>query len=302
MNNYTYQNRNQGGYDCSFQFRNHGYDAFAYARDSPADDFSDNENGTGNGNKNPPLQSIYTDRKARFQRDAKRSIVLSRLQEGTTLADVVDVVRGGMLLEVYLIRNDRSCIVSFLEEQDARAFHGHAKRYDLRILDRRVEIYWAERQFALQGHVANKISIGATRNLIIRNASPQLTEQGIREHADHIHKLVVIKVVFEGQHIIIKCNSIYNAMYLKTCLKSRALYKNFKIDWYEDECAGPLPTPAPRPKKEVTARPVKSTATLNRFQALNMDGTEDGSGDETEHETSVGTIQTHVTTTTGYTG
>lgn len=138
MNNYTYQNRNQGGYDCSFQFRNHGYDAFAYARNSPADDFSDNDNGTGNGNENPPLQSIYTDRKPRFQRDAQRSIVLSRLQEGTTLADVVDVVRGGMLLEVYLRRNDRSCVVSFLEEQDARAFHGHAKRYDLRILDRRV--------------------------------------------------------------------------------------------------------------------------------------------------------------------
>lgn len=42
--------------------------------------------------------------------------------------------------------------------------------------DRQVEIRWNDRQFILPGHVAGKVGIGATRNLVIRRCDPRFTE------------------------------------------------------------------------------------------------------------------------------
>ena len=84
-----------------------------------------------------------------------------------------------------------------------------------------VEIRWNDRQFILPGHVANKIAIGATRNLVIQNCSPKHTEEAIREDLEHIHNLVVIKVTFTGQNVYISTNSVHNAMFARTCMMSR---------------------------------------------------------------------------------
>ena len=66
---------------------------------------------------------------------------------------------------------------------------------------------------------------------------------------------------------------------------SRATYKGLKIEWYPDECAQPLPKVQHPPKRENIPVPSKkSNPMVNRFQMLNMDGTEDGSGDDDADE------------------
>lgn len=56
-------------------------------------------------------------------------------------------------------------------------------------------------------------------------------------------------------------------------------YKGSKIDWDDDECAAPLEKP--QVSRRENAQPKKKDAPLiNRFQLLNIDGTEDGSEDE----------------------
>lgn len=126
--------------------------------------------------------------------------------------------------------------------------------------DCQVEIRWNDRQFILPGHVASKVGIGATRNLVIRRCDPRFTEsvqslrfleptqflfscilefsciqcfrvrccllthtrQGIRDDLEHIHNLVVIKVDFIGGSCYIKTNSVHNAMFARSCMMSRA--------------------------------------------------------------------------------
>lgn len=80
---------------------------------------------------------------------------------------------------------------------------------------------WSDRQFILPGHVANKIGIGATRNLVIRRCDPKHTEESIREDLEHIHNLVVVKVEFIGSNCFIGTNSVHNAMFARTCMMSR---------------------------------------------------------------------------------
>jgi hypothetical protein len=87
--------------------------------------------------------------------------------------------------------------------------------------------------------------------------------------------------------------------------RSRAVYKGFKIDWDIDECAEELPKPRKPSRKEITPvwrtililsipdkahipsittdnfQAKKVTAAMNRFELLNMDGSDDGSHDDT---------------------
>lgn len=149
-----------------------------------------------------------------------------------------------------------------------------------------LEFVWNDRQFILPGHVANKIGIGATRNLIIRNVHPNITEERLREDLDHIHNLIIIDITFQGVDAYLQLNSIHNSLFARTCMMSRAGYKGMKIEWYPDECAQPLPKIQYLSKKENMVPPPakKANAMMNRFQMLNLDGdgTEDGSEEDNE--------------------
>ena len=69
-------------------------------------------------------------------------------------------------------------------------------------------------------------------------------------------------------------------------MMSRAVYKGMRIEWYADECAQPLPKIQHTPKKENVPQPAKKlNPMINRFEMLNMDGTEDGEDDGSDEET-----------------
>ncbi|CZS90818.1 related to RNA binding protein Nrd1 [Rhynchosporium agropyri] len=223
----------------------------------------------------PNNNSQSRNQRPQFEKFAKRTILLSNLPDGTTHAEITDVVRGGMLLDVYVRANDRNANVSFLEESAAQDFFRYAKRHDLYIRGKRIEIRWNERQFILPGHVANKISIGATRNLVIQNYNPSHTEQVIRDDLEHIHNLIVIKVDFRGPNCYIATNSVHNSMFARTCMMSRATYKGSKINWDIDECAAPLERPQ-QCRENIPAKERKEKVPLtNRFEILNMDENEE---------------------------
>lgn len=142
---------------------------------------------------------------------------------------------------------------------------------------------WADRQYVLSGHLANKIGIGATRNLVIRGIHSGITEQRLREDLDHIHNLIIIGMSFTGGDVYLSLNSIRNSLFARTCMMSRAMYKGLRIDWYPDECALPLPKLQNAIKKKNVPPPeTKETPMINRFQLLNMDdeATADGSSFE----------------------
>lgn len=73
-----------------------------------------------------------------YERQCARSILLSNLAEGTTHADITEVIRGGQLLDIHLRPHDRTSAVSFLMAADARAFFDHVRRHDLYIRHKRV--------------------------------------------------------------------------------------------------------------------------------------------------------------------
>ena len=130
--NYTYgrsEKPRRGSNGANGVSNGYNFEDFSTMPDVPADGFSD----TGNG---------YTDygRRPQYLKHAKRTLHLINLPDSVTHAEITDVIRGGMLLDIYIRSNDRIAAVSFLEEESAQAFFQHVKRNDLYIRGRRVSI------------------------------------------------------------------------------------------------------------------------------------------------------------------
>ena len=62
-------------------------------------------------------------------------------------------------------------------------------------------------------------------------------------------------------------------------------YKGSKVEWDHDECAGPLEQPL-QPRKENLPPKKKQEPLMNRFQLLNMDGSEGSVSDDEDIDTS----------------
>ena len=77
----------------------------------------------------------------------------------------------------------------------------------------------------------------------MRGIAGRVSEDQIRDHLDHIHNLVVVDVYFKNGDAYISTNSIHNALFARTCMMSRTVYRGTRIDWVPDECAVPLPQP-----------------------------------------------------------
>ncbi|KAK4993130.1 hypothetical protein LTR50_000616 [Elasticomyces elasticus] len=210
--------------------------------------------------------------------DAQRTLFFKGLSDRTTYKDLISILRGGKLLDITL-RGNQTATVTFYE--GAADFLAYTKRNDIYLLTKRIEVKWNDRQFKPNKHVADKIaSCGASRNIVISGSQGKLTEQNIRDDMEHIKNLVIISVAFRMGDIYVSTNSVHNALYARTCMTSRGGgYKGCQFGWYPDECDVPLPAARHHTQKEnVASVPARSSMSMvNRYNMLNLEGTEDGS-------------------------
>ncbi|KAJ9297415.1 hypothetical protein DTO217A2_8663 [Paecilomyces variotii] len=204
-----------------------------------------------------------------------RTLVLRELPDRCSHREIVEVIRGGSLLEIYLRPREKSASVSFVTAADAKSFLDYAQRYKIYILGKRIEVSWNDRQFQVHSYLAAAIGKGASRNIMICGINPNITEALIREQLDHIHNLVVLSVRFYQRNAYISTNSIHNAMYARSCLMSRSIYKGMKICYYHDECARPIHGNLQRTTEQPTRRSENSDRSANRYQVLAVDGSDE---------------------------
>jgi hypothetical protein len=67
-----------------------------------------------------------------------RTLLLTGLSNGTTLADITKALRGGQILNLYTREHEHAAHVSFVDPLAAQAFLMYAKRADLYIRGKRV--------------------------------------------------------------------------------------------------------------------------------------------------------------------
>jgi len=268
----------------------HGQRKVSYGLSAPDDNMFDDDEGFGNGESSGPRDGTSP-----FGQNL-RTLYFAGLSDRTTMRDLLSVIKGGKILSINM-RGSGATVTLF---DGAAEFLHWAKRNDIYLNGRRVsslgsswgensadlsqiEVRWAERQFRLNGHVGDKVSTGATRNLLIHNALDKgHTERSIRDDMEHIHNLIIVDVTLRQGDALVCTNSVHNALYARTCMMSRSTYKGCRIEFVRDECDVPLPQRKITPQSAFAgAAPQKKPApTLNRFNLLNMEGTEAGSDEE----------------------
>lgn len=121
----------------------------------------------------------------------------------------------------------------------------------------------------------------------MRGVAARVTEEQIRDHLDHIHNLVVVDIYFKNGDAYISINSIHNALFARTCMMSRTIYKGTRIEWALDECAAPLPQTSMRTRPPVMHVPSIPLSTANTYAPLET-GSDVDSDSQTEYHMSKG--------------
>lgn len=208
-----------------------------------------------------------------FDNNNDRSLILKGLPKSASLADVIKIIRGGLVLNVFMRRQHATAHVAFVEPSAAKRFLVHAKNNEVVIKGKRVTAAWDDRQYYMLGMVARRIyQDGATRNLVIRFPSPAITQKVIREDLEHIHTLEVVDLHFRNGHAWISLNSIKHAITAKSCMSSRFRYKGSRIEFWPDECAAsPTRTQLQPTQPRQFTQSLTPTAKVfsNRFSMLN---------------------------------
>ncbi|KAI9797277.1 MAG: hypothetical protein M1833_005573 [Piccolia ochrophora] len=214
------------------------------------------------------------------------TILLTGLPGGTTVAEIVGVVRGGPLLDVFMRHHKTSAAISFVDGANAHNFLTHVSVNGIYIRGKRVFARWNDRQHRSNPYIARKIFEGATRNITIKNvhARGAVTDKVLEEQLDHIDGLRVVSITFKGKDVFISTTSVDKALVACSCLRSRIAYKGMKINFYPDECAGSFSEAALTPTKE-NQSPVRNAVWMNRFQPLALDAVEEEDLEEDGSET-----------------
>lgn len=84
-----------------------------------------------------------------YQTNGNRTLFFTRLPEKSTYASFLEVVRGGVVVDVWMKPSDRCASVSFLQPQSAANFYRYAKKNDLYIDGRRVGHPWLSLKIAV---------------------------------------------------------------------------------------------------------------------------------------------------------
>ena len=107
-------------------------------RPSNGKDSHDDTSFPSDVDKDDQYLAIPSSEKQHYARNEQRTVLIKNLSDRTTHKDIVDIVRGGALLDIYLRSNDKSASVSFVEGAAAQAFFAYAKRNDIYIHGKRV--------------------------------------------------------------------------------------------------------------------------------------------------------------------
>lgn len=214
----------------------------------------------------------YEDEPEYFEGDCQdRTLMIRGLSPFTTLADLAQNILGGIILNMYIRARDRTAFVSFVEPLAAEKFIMHTHRNDIYLKGKRLEVTWAEKQHHLPGYIQRQVyHNGATRNIVIRFAKQDMTEDTIRDDLEHIYRLEVVDIVKANNHYFISTNGIQWAITARHCMQSRLKYKDTRIEFFEDECDQILPLSEKKVLKqcqETSKRPA-AVSMANRFALL----------------------------------
>ncbi|KAI1512222.1 Negative regulator of differentiation [Pyrenophora tritici-repentis] len=168
-----------------------------------------------------------------------RTVYLGNIHPETTIEEICNVVRGGLLHHIRYIPDKHICFVTFIDPTSAASFYALSNLQGLMIHNRRLKIGWGKHSGALPPAIALAVSGGASRNVYIGNLDETWTEDRLRQDFSEYGEIELVNTLREKSCAFVNFTNIANAIKAIEAIRGRDEYKRFKVNFGKDRCGNP---------------------------------------------------------------
>lgn len=168
-----------------------------------------------------------------------RTVYLGNIHPETTIEEICNVVRGGLLHHIRYIPDKHICFVTFIDPTSAASFYALSNLQGLMIHNRRLKIGWGKHSGALPPAIALAVSGGASRNVYIGNLDETWSEERLRQDFSEYGEIELVNALREKSCAFVNFTNIANAIKAIEAIRGREEYKRFKINFGKDRCGNP---------------------------------------------------------------
>lgn len=168
-----------------------------------------------------------------------RTVYLGNIHPETTIEEICNVVRGGLLHHIRYIPDKHICFVTFIDPTAAASFYALSNLQGLMIHNRRLKIGWGKHSGALPPAIALAVSGGASRNVYVGNLDESWSEERLRQDFQEYGDIELVNALREKSCAFVNFTNIANAIKAIEAMRSRDEYKRFKINFGKDRCGNP---------------------------------------------------------------
>jgi len=168
-----------------------------------------------------------------------RTIYLGNIHPETTIEEICNVVRGGLLHHIRYIPDKHICFVTFIDPTAAASFYALSNLQGLMIHNRRLKIGWGKHSGALPAAIALAVSGGASRNVYIGNLDETWTEERLRQDFSEYGEIELVNTLREKSCAFVNFTNIANAIKAIEAVRGKEEYRKFKVNFGKDRCGNP---------------------------------------------------------------
>ena len=165
-----------------------------------------------------------------------RTVYLGNIHPETTIEEICNVVRGGLLHHIRYIPDKHICFVTFIDPTSAASFYALSNMQGLMIHNRRLKIGWGKHSGALPPAIALAVSGGASRNVYVGNLDESWTEERLRQDFAEYGEIELVNALREKSCAFVNFTNIANAIKAIEAIRSREDYRRFKVNFGKDRC------------------------------------------------------------------
>lgn len=165
-----------------------------------------------------------------------RTVYLGNIHPETTLEEICNVVRGGLLHHIRYIPDKHICFVTFIDPTSAASFFAMSNMQGLMIHNRRLKVGWGKHSGALPPAIALAVSGGASRNVYIGNIDESWSEDRLRQDFSEHGEIELVNTLRERSCAFVNFTNIANAIKAIEAVRGKDEYKRFKINFGKDRC------------------------------------------------------------------
>jgi len=171
-----------------------------------------------------------------------RTVYLGNLHQDSSVEEICNVVRGGLLQSIRFLKERHVCFITFIDPIAAAQFFAMCQLHGLTIHNRRIKVGWGKHSGPLSNALSLAVSNGASRNIYIGNITDfdYYNPQKLREDFSNFGDIEQINFLEEKNCAFINFVNIANAIKAIDGIKSFDDYKSLKINFGKDRC-GNLP-------------------------------------------------------------